>query len=173
MFNALLLSYSYLPLALALEGFLPALFARRSPKTGAPTAAVLGLCVLWAGALTLGFDRLVLFDITFYGLSLILEFGALIALRRREPNLTRPFRIPGGLPALVGLSLPPLCFIAMAFLRNRGEQLFGISALWLALGLIALGAPIYYLARLQRWQKMPLPTLPASMAEGYAEGYDR
>ena len=36
-------------------------------------------------------------DILLYGASLVLEFLALIVLRIREPQLLRPFRVPGGM----------------------------------------------------------------------------
>ena len=85
MFNALVLSYSRLPYVLAEDGYLPRPFLRRLPHNGAPWVAVLACGVAWGASLGLSFARLVMLDLMLYGLSLVLEFAALIALRLREP----------------------------------------------------------------------------------------
>src|SRR5271167_2458369 len=97
MFNALVMSYSRLPLAMAQDGMLPKVFGKLHPKSRAPWVAILALAVGWGLALNLGFERLVTLDIMIYGASLALEFVALIVLRIREPELKRPFRVPGGM----------------------------------------------------------------------------
>src|SRR5262249_43165767 len=96
MFNALILSYSRLPVALAGDGLLPRLLARRDAKTGAPYVAIVACGLLYSLCLRLGFARLAELDVLIYGLSLVIEFAALLALRIREPELPRPFRIPFG-----------------------------------------------------------------------------
>src|SRR5277367_1841949 len=97
MFNALVMSYSRLPLAMAQDGMLPKVFAKTHPKTRAPWVAIIALAIGWGLALNIGFERLVTLDIMIYGASLALEFVALIVLRIREPELKRPFRVPGGM----------------------------------------------------------------------------
>jgi len=148
MFNALVLSYSRLPLALAEDGFLPRLLARRSARTGVPVAAVVACAVAYALALGLGFERLVQLDVLLYGLSLILEFAALIALRVRAPQMPRPFRIPGGIAGAVALSLPPTALIVFAFFRGGGEsEHFGaLSPIALGGILILVGIVVYAVA---------------------------
>src|SRR6202451_1438598 len=94
MFNALVMSYSRLPLAMAQDGMLPSVFGKLHPKTRAPWVAITVCGIGWALCLGLGFARLVTIDILLYGCSLGLEFVALIALRVREPNLPRAFRVP-------------------------------------------------------------------------------
>jgi len=84
MFNALMLSYTRLPFAMAEDGMLPKFVARRN-RRGVPWVSVL-LCGLgWALALNLKFERLISIDLILYGSSLLLEFVALIVLRLREP----------------------------------------------------------------------------------------
>ncbi len=78
MFNALVMSYSRLPLAMAQDGMLPKVFAKLHPKSRAPWVAILALAVGWGLRLNLGFERLVTLDIMIYGASLALEFVALI-----------------------------------------------------------------------------------------------
>jgi len=51
------------------------------------------------------------------GLSILLEFWALVALRVREPNLERPSRVPGGITGTVLIGLPPLALLVLAGVR--------------------------------------------------------
>src|SRR5260370_14994104 len=97
MFNALVMSYSRLPLAMAQDGMLPKVFGRTNARTRAPWVAIVVLATGWALCLGLGFERLVTLDIILDGSSLILEFVTLVALRIRESELKRQFRVPGGL----------------------------------------------------------------------------
>jgi amino acid transporter len=120
MFNALLLSYSRLPLALARDGFLPTVFAETRGQAEVPVVCLLVAGCLYTLCLSLGFERLVLFDVLLYGLALLLDFAALVALRVREPDLERPFRIPLGARGLVVLSVFPLVLlIAAAYAAQR------------------------------------------------------
>src|SRR6201998_3220090 len=59
MFNALVMSYSRLPLAMAQDGMLPAVFGKLQKKSRAPWVAIVGLAIGWAMWLGLGFARLV------------------------------------------------------------------------------------------------------------------
>jgi amino acid transporter len=158
MFNALMLSYARVPYALALDGLLPR-FLTRITSAGVPWASVLVCAVAWALALGLSFERLISIDLVLYGASLLLEFVALVALRVREPNLSRPFRIPGGLPAAVAAGVGPACLIVFALFAARDERVGPLPALAFA-ALVATAGPILYLlARLAA-----SPTTPASGA---------
>src|SRR4029077_16700258 len=75
MFNALVMSYSRLPLAMAQDGMLPGIFGKLNRRR-APWVAIIALAVGWACCLGLGFERLVTIDILIYGLSLALELAA-------------------------------------------------------------------------------------------------
>jgi amino acid transporter len=48
MFNALVMSYSRLPLAMAQDGMLPGMFAKLHPKSRAPWVSIIALAILWA-----------------------------------------------------------------------------------------------------------------------------
>ncbi len=145
MLNALTLSYSRLPVALAEDGYLPAAFARRFGRGEAPVLAILLCAGAWTLSLGLKFDRLVALDILLYGSSLALEFVALVVLRLREPELERPYRVPGGLPGALLLGLPPIALLILALVKNGREQVFGMNALVFGLLVMALG-PLLYLA---------------------------
>lgn len=138
MFNALVMSYSRLPLAMAQDGMLPKVFGKLHPKTRAPWVAILALATCWAMCLGLGFERLVTIDILLYGCSLGLEFMALIWLRVREPDLPRPFRVPGGMFGAIAIGIAPMLLLGISVMRSEAEQVLGISSL--AFGLILIGA---------------------------------
>ncbi|HET9794779.1 MAG TPA: APC family permease [Thermoanaerobaculia bacterium] len=147
MFNALLLSYSRVPATLAEDGFLPRVFARRHPRTDAPTFSILACAVCWTAALTLGFDRLIELDVLLYGGSLMLEFVALTELRRKEPDLARPFRVAGGVLGTVLLAAGPLALLSIALVRNRDETIGAVPALLFGAGIAAAGPILYRVSR--------------------------
>ncbi len=153
-FNALMLSFSRLPLVMAEEGVLPKIFARLHPRTGAPWVAILVCAIGWAGCMFLGFERLVILDILVTGSSILLEFWALIGLRLREPGLPRPYSVPGGLFGVIAIGIPPLALMIAAVVRNHSERIafsihsttFNVSALTLGLVFIAAGPILYALS---------------------------
>ena len=146
MTNALVLSYSRVPLALAEDGYLPALLAKKHPRNQAPWVAIVALSVAWSLALGLGFERLVELDVLLTGGSLVLEFLALAALRMREPGLARPYRVPGGLATAWLLGLGPTVLLVMALWRTLADNGF-TGNLALGLALTVLGPLLYWAAR--------------------------
>ena len=146
-FNALTLSFSRLPLVMAQDGYLPKIFARTSAKTGMPVVAITACAVGWAACLFLNFEHLVIMDVLLTGMSILLEFWALIGLRIREPNLARPYRVPGGVIGVTLLGLPPLALMIAAVVRNRTESIGSTSSLAVGLVLIALGPVFYFVSR--------------------------
>jgi amino acid transporter len=154
-FASLMLSFTRLPAVMATDGFLPRVLTRHHKRTHAPWVAILACAVAWAACLPLGFVRLLLLDVLLTGLSILLEFGALIALRIREPKLPRPYRIPGGILATIGITLPPAVLIALSLLRNESEQVGRTNELMIGLGIILLGILLYYVSpgsRRKNWE---------------------
>jgi len=144
MFNALVMSYSRLPLAMAQDGMLPKFFGKLNRRR-APWVAIVALAIGWACCLGLGFERLVTIDILIYGASLSLEFLALIVLRIREPQLRRPFRVPGGMFGAVAVGVAPILLLGFALIRSQSEQVWGVSSFALAAIVIAAGVFVYAL----------------------------
>ncbi len=142
MFNALVMSYSRLPMAMAEDRMLPRLFARRNAR-GVPWVSVLLCGLAWALALKLPFERLISIDLILYGSSLLLEFVALIVLRLREPKLLRPFKA-GNLAFACALAVGPTALIGYALYASRDEKLLGsMSALGFACCVALLGPVLY------------------------------
>jgi amino acid transporter len=142
-FASLMLSFTRLPAVMATDGFLPRVFTRHHKRTHAPWVAILVCAAAWAACLPLGFLRLLMLDVLLTGLSILLEFGALIALRIREPKLPRPYRIPGGVLTTIGITIPPAVLIALSLLRNETEQVGRTNELMIGLGIILLGILLY------------------------------
>jgi amino acid transporter len=142
--NALTMALSRVPAVLAWDGFLPRILARRNPKTGAPWVAILCCATAWALCLGFSFTKLIVLDMLLTGLSILLEFAALVALRLRDPELARPFRVPGGTVGAVLLGIPPAVLLVLTVVRNHAEALGPITALEFGAILIALGVATYY-----------------------------
>jgi amino acid transporter len=143
MFNALVMSYSRLPMAMAEDGMLPRVVARKN-KREVPWVSVLLCGLAWALALNLKMEKLISIDLILYGASLLLEFVALIVLRVREPNLHRPFKA-GNLAFACALGIGPAALILYALYASRDEQIIpGFPAILFAF-LVALIGPILYL----------------------------
>ena len=160
MFNPLMMSYTRVPYAMALErecearleGRDAGMWARlllRVNGAGVPWVSVVFCAVIWSLALGFTFERLISIDLVLYGSALLLEFVALVVLRRREPAMARPFRVPGGMVGAVGVGVGPALLIGFAMWAGRGEKVLGVNALLFA-GMVAVaGACLYGVGRLR------------------------
>ena len=146
LFNALLLSYSRIPLVLAQDGLLPAPLARTDAR-GTPRNAVIASAVAYSGFVLLTFGGLLAADVLLYTAALALEFAALIRLRRREPALRGSFRVPVGVPVLAVLAaLPVLLLVVGVVLEVRSREI-GLPGVLVAAALTAVGIAGYGLLR--------------------------
>jgi amino acid transporter len=152
-FGALMMSFTRLPVVMAEDGYLPKVFARRHPRTGAPWVAVIACALFWALCYPLGFERSLILDVLLTGLSILLEFWALVALRIREPNLKRPYRVPGGTMGAILIGLPPLALIVTALVRNGRESVGSTNELVIGATVVAAGVAMYFLTRLFQRKK--------------------
>ena len=149
MFNPLMMSITRVPFAMAEDGQAPQILLRRT-KLGVPWVSVLACAAIWGLALSFTFERLISIDLVLYGASLILEFIALVVLRRREPNLHRPFRVPGGLPGAIAVGIGPTLLIVFALWAARNENVLGLNALLFAATVGIAGALVYGITELVR-----------------------
>jgi amino acid transporter len=144
LFNALLLSYSRVPLVMAQDGFLPRRLAETDER-GTPRAAVIVSAVAYSGFAVLSFGGLLAADVLLYTAALAMEFAALIQLRRTEPELRGTFRVPLGRAGLVFLaSLPVLLLLTGVALEVRSHEI-GLPGVLVAAALAFVG-PIVYAA---------------------------
>ena len=143
--NALTLSFSRLPAAMAEDRLLPQVFTRRLARNGVPWVAVTACAACWALCLGLSFTKLVMLDVLLTGLSILLEFASLVGLRVREPKLPRPYRVPGGLVGAVAVGLPPAALLVLTAVRTEAEPVGPINALGLGGVLIGCGVVAYFI----------------------------
>src|SRR5438309_749561 len=133
---ALLLGYSRVPYAAAKDGYFFKVFARLHPAQGFPNVSlvVLGVLSILAGFVSLGMviDALITTRIL---VQFIGQIGAVTLLRRRAPDLPRPFRMwlyP--LPSFVAL----VGWIFIFATTPPAVVAFGLGAL--LLGVVCFGA---------------------------------
>jgi len=144
MFSPLMMSYTRLPFAMAEDSLAPRAFTLRN-RFGVPWVSVLFCACIWALAVNFTFERLISIDLVLYGSSLLLEFIALPVLRRREPALPRPFRIPGGMAGAILAGIGPALLIFFAMYAARNEHVWGLNALLFAALVGVSGAVVYAL----------------------------
>jgi len=129
---------------MAQDGMLPRTFARLHRKTDAPWVAILVCAAGWALCLGLGFERLITLDVLLSGASVLLEFAALFALRVKEPDLERPFRVPGGMPGAALIGVCPLLLLGVSVFHSESERILGINGLLFGMLLIVAGVFAYW-----------------------------
>jgi amino acid transporter len=149
LFNALLLAYSRIPFVMAADGLLPEALGRTDAR-GTPRNAVLFAALCYSLFMLLPFSGLVVADVLLYSLALMLEFGALLKLRRSEPDLRGTFRIPLGMAGVAVLAALPLGVLLLVTALSFADGEYGVPALAGAGLAIALGPLTYALARRYR-----------------------
>lgn len=137
MLNALLCTSARVPFAMARRDMLPRPLAALHGRFATPWKAILANSLGVAALTPFSFQDLIEVDMFLYAAALLLEFAALIWLRIRQPQLTRPYRMPFGLVGVVAISMPPvaLCLLSIA-LANDATRYF-------SLGGIVVGLVVY------------------------------
>jgi len=149
LFNALLLSYSRVPLVMARDGFLPRRLAETDAR-GTPRAAVIVSAVAYSAFAPLSFGGLLAADVLLYTAALAMEFAALIQLRRTEPGLRGSFRVPLGRPGLIVLATLPVLLLASGVALEVQSHEIGLPGVLVAVLLAALGPIVYWATRRTR-----------------------
>lgn len=137
--NLYLMFISRIGFAMARDGVLPAMLARTS-KSGTPRPAlVAGAVVAAAAALSGTYLELVAITVPMTAaLVAFIDFGAIV-MRRKEPDLSRPFKMPMyPLPAILGILLNGGLTVAMliadpwhAAIGIGGAIVLGMGYAWL------------------------------------------
>jgi amino acid transporter len=146
LFNALLLSYSRIPLVMATDRLLPQLLARFDSR-GTPVNAVLVSAIFYSFFVLVPLGKLVIADVLLYSLALFLEFAALIQLRKKEPSLRGSFRIPVNRAGVMVLAACPMLILIGVIAISFRDGEYGIPAVIGAGIAIATGPVMYYFAR--------------------------
>jgi amino acid transporter len=117
LFVAGLLAASRIPFVLAADGYMPQAFTKLHKKYATPTRAIITSAIIYMVLSGFSFEELAEVDVLLYSAALLLEFLALIQLRRRQPELARPFRIRGGFTTVVIISILPALLILAATIQ--------------------------------------------------------
>jgi amino acid transporter len=164
LFNALLLSNSRLPFVLAEDGYLPAALTGQDPRTETPARAVVLSGAIYSVFAVAPFAFLVVVDVVVYSAALLLQFWALIVLRRTLPAMRRPSRVPGGWPGVLLISLSPVLVLAVAVAGTLLEE--GVAALALAAAVLVTGPLVYPFLRRFVKRDQPDVAVPVELDPG-------
>jgi amino acid transporter len=134
--NATVLTSTRMPSSMAKDGYLPAVFADKHPKFGTPWIAILISSVIYA---LLSFHTMAQLLTVYVWLRILVTVLTVLAawrLRRLQPDLQRPFRIPGGIGGLGYVVIAP---VVMSIVALGGSDKFALK--WgpvpVALGFLA------------------------------------
>ncbi len=133
--------------AMARDGVFVPWFAVLDKKTGAPVRAIL-LQSGWASLLILTgtFEQLVIYGGLVLAVFTAFTVGALIVLRRRQPDLPRPYRVPL-YPALPGLLVVfSLLIVGYSLIQRPIESALGFAT-------VLAGIPLYFVWRISPEQQ--------------------
>lgn len=145
MFGSQMLASSRIPAVFSENGYLPKGLATIHPKWGTPVRSIVLCAFLYACFSWFSFTELITVNTILYGLSVLFEFAAMVALRIKEPNLDRPFKVPGGLVVACLLGLAPAILVAIVTAMSIKEE--GWLKQIPTVIAIALGFAIYLVAR--------------------------
>lgn len=139
--NGLFLTTPRMFFAMARDGVFFRRLADVHPRFETPAFAI-GAIAVWSIVLALtGTFQQLLTYVVFTGWGFYALGGvAVFALRRRAPNMPRPFRVPG-------YPVTPILFVLAAMALVLNTMITQPSRAAVGLGAVLLGAPVYYLWR--------------------------
>ncbi|KAA0235378.1 MAG: hypothetical protein JJLCMIEE_01737 [Acidimicrobiales bacterium] len=149
LFSSLLLQISRVPFVMGEDGYLPRGLMRVHSKYGTPWVSLVVSSAIYTVFILGPFQGLVVLDVTIYAGALLLEFAALIALRIKQPNMVRPYRVPGGWPGVIIITALPAVVIGLAVYFQAYYEGW-VGSIGLALVALATGPVLYPIARALR-----------------------
>lgn len=131
-FSAVLLSMSRIPKVMADDKLLPAKLNSLHSKFNTPHISIIVCASIVSIMVNFNFEDLIILDVMLYGAGLLIELISLVALRIKEPNTYRPFKIRLNVFGLCIMILSPftLLIIALsgAFAHSDRTLVMGVSA---------------------------------------------
>jgi len=120
------------PWIMAEDNLFPKFYTKLHPKYGTPWISIIVMCIINMIISTGSFANVIVFDIFLVMFYTIMILLAVVILRVREPDLPRPFRMPGGTIA-VALTITPAIVIAIFCLFTQDMQhiiggIFGLAS---------------------------------------------
>ena len=124
--------------SMARDGLFFKSFARVHPRFGTPSVAIWGLCA-WSALLAMSgtFETLLAYEVFVGWIFYALGAAAVIVLRRKRPNATRPYRVPG-------YPVTPVLFVLAAIALVVNTIIAQPKVAGIGLAMVFLGAPAYW-----------------------------
>jgi amino acid transporter len=169
MFSALLASNTRLPFVLAQDGYFPKWVAKETKRYRMPIVSIVGSSVIYALFCLSSFTNLVIFDVFLTNIGILLEVAALIALRIREPELERPYRIPGGWFSITLIVACLLSICGWAAWQQYEES--GSQAVRYCVYIVVFSVLLYF--PLEFWRQSKARRDPSLDLSPGSPGYDR
>jgi amino acid transporter len=139
--NSTVLATTRIPFAMAQDGYLPAGLTRRHPRYGTPWMAIIFSSIVYSLFSAQTLAQLISLYIWLRIATSVMTFLAAWRLRRKMPEMARPFRIPGGRAGMIYVVAAPVAISGVALL---GSDRFGVR--WGPVALL-LGPVAYLLMR--------------------------
>ncbi|GAB4835123.1 hypothetical protein Ancab_000032 [Ancistrocladus abbreviatus] len=139
LFEAQMSSCAYQVLGMAEIGFLPKFCGARAKWFNTPWVGILGATIITLGVSNLAFTVIVSSANFLYSLGMLLEFASFLWLRRKHPQLKRPYRVPMRLPGLVIMCLIPSAFLVFI-------MVIATKTVFLVSGVMTAGGILWFIA---------------------------
>jgi amino acid transporter len=130
-----------MPFALAEDGYLPPFLTRRHLRYGTPWIAILISAAIYAPLALLSIGQLISIYGWLRGATTGLTVLSAWGLRRKQPDLTRTFRIPGGNIGLIYVIVLPLAMTCVALFNS--PQIARLSGPCI----LAAGPAVYFVVK--------------------------
>ncbi|XP_050220452.1 probable polyamine transporter At3g13620 [Mercurialis annua] len=137
LFEAQMSSSAYQLLGMAELGFLPQFFAKRCKRFNTPWIGILLSTLITIGVSYMDFTDIISSANFLYSLGMLLEFASFLWLRRKLPELKRPYKVPMKLPGLIIMCLIPSVFLILI-------MAVATKVVYLVSGLMFVGAIGWY-----------------------------
>lgn len=123
LYSGLILVYSRVPFVMGRDGYLPQPLMWCNARDVPYISLIVSGIVYTVVTLTFNdLEELAAADVTFYAAMMLLELISFLVLRYREPNLERPFKVPGGWFVAIGLCLLPCACIGTGIWIRMQER---------------------------------------------------
>jgi amino acid transporter len=143
-FCAVMLSVSRVPAVMGKDEVLPKIFTRLNKKYQTPYISIIACACIISILILRPLADLFIMDICLYTAGILLEFAALLTLRKKGADLERPFRIPLKRNGLLILFFLPILVFSVALIGVLfGTEEYRSSALIAILAIIS--APVAWL----------------------------
>ena len=125
LYNSYLASGSRGFFVMADDNLFPRVMCKVNKKYGTPHIAIISMAAVNLVLVRFGFATLVVVDVIMFVASYLVWFFAAVALRYKEPDLPRPFTIPGGNKFLILILLCPVIIGFSTFFINGLNYMIG------------------------------------------------